>query len=257
MHLPSKGALLEGVLWTILLLQTIWLLLPLLRVAVEEAVPTFSASAVELAPLVGQQPFGQGTTPAAVSGEWKLFGIRLSSRGNAAILARANERQQAYSEGDTLAPGVLLTAVAADHVVLDSVGNVLRIPLPSADGSATPATPAAAASSASAPPSPATAPPRTTVADVDPARLLTEAGLRSVLDAGSGGGYALLPRGNDALLKAAGLQAGDVLVSVNGQSLDAERLAELAGQLKDNPRAVITYRRDGQLRSLTLGTGTR
>jgi general secretion pathway protein C len=62
-----------------------------------------------------------------------------------------------------------------------------------------------------------------------------------------------MPRGNDALLRQAGLQPGDVLTSVNGLSLNAEHLQEVQQQLRTGGgEARITFQRDGQSRVLTL-----
>ena len=65
-------------------------------------------------------------------------------------------------------------------------------------------------------------------------------------------GYTVVPRGNGAALRQSGLQAGDVLLSVNNEALDPERYATLAETLGDASTITLTYRRDGQIRSATL-----
>lgn len=248
----------EIVLWLALLAQLAWVALPVLGLA--RGTPQEAAVVLaDAAPLAGHDPFASSdATPATADVVGlKLFGVRLSSQGNAAILGAGSGTQRAHRVGDEIAAGVTLESVASDHVMLRQGGQPRRLDLPSSlppGPTATPAPAATAAPAVAATPA-AAAPPAESRVDVDPGRLIAEAGLRMVTDAGRGAGYTLLPRGNDALMRAAGLQPGDVLVSVNGQALDAERLAELAIQLKTNPRAEIAYRRDGQLRTVTLGSG--
>ena len=214
------------------------------------------AVAAEAPALAGLDPFFGNAPEAAgeAGGSWRLFGLRVAADGGSAILARDGGPQQAYRVGDALAPGVVLEAVAADHAVLLDAGVRRRLELPAVQGAGPGGGPAPAALPA---PAPATAAaPEQETRDVDPARLLAEAGLRTYQEAGRVAGYTLMPRGDAALLRAAGLQPGDVLLSVNGQALDPEHLPEVAEQLKSNPRAVIAYRRDGQVRTVTLGTGS-
>ena len=84
---------------------------------------------------------------------------------------------------------------------------------------------------------------------IDPAALLAEAGLSPVESDGGAAGYTIIPRGDGAALRQAGLQAGDVLLSVNGQALTPERYAELPAELAGASTITLTYRRDGQVRS--------
>ncbi len=62
--------------------------------------------------------------------------------------------------------------------------------------------------------------------------------------------------GDAALLRAAGLQAGDVILAINGQPLDSlERIAALRGQLANSSGAELRYERDGTVQTSTIGTG--
>lgn len=88
-----------------------------------------------------------------------------------------------------------------------------------------------------------------TAAAVDPQQLLTTAGLRASED---GSGFTVMPRGDGALLRQAGLAPGDVLTELNGRTLDAEHLRELQDELRDGQAATLTYRRDGQTHTMTL-----
>ncbi|WP_394004714.1 type II secretion system protein N [Luteimonas sp. WGS1318] len=219
-----------------------WLVLAPASVAGTPQVTSLPSQIPELA---AHDPFLAGiasAAPVATDG-WRLFGLRTAADGQGtAILGRDREPQSVYGVGDALAPGLVLAAVRADHVEL---GNGQRLALVE-DAQAD-----APAASIPAPPSPTPAP--ASSADVDPAQLL-EAGLQARTVDGRLAGYTLLPRGNsEVLLRAAGLQPGDVLLSVNGQVLSPSVITELASELKSNPRAVVTFERDGQTRTLSLG----
>ncbi|NYZ63912.1 type II secretion system protein N [Luteimonas deserti] len=242
-HWPTLA---ETALWLLLLAQLVrfgwWMLAPQ-SVA---GTPLVYGLPAQVPTLAGQDPFFGGTAPAAATASgWRLFGLRTGVAGTGtAILAHEQGPQAVYRVGDVLAPGLVLAAVRADHVELD---NGQRLELP---GNAAAPTPASAV------PAPVSALPAAAIAapaSVDPARLL-DAGLQPRNENGRITGYTLLPRGNsEVLLRAAGLQPGDVLLSVNGQVLSPSVIAELAGELKANPQAVVTFERDGQTRTLDLG----
>ncbi|OHE86324.1 MAG: hypothetical protein A2579_09025 [Lysobacterales bacterium RIFOXYD1_FULL_69_11] len=69
-------------------------------------------------------------------------------------------------------------------------------------------------------------------------------------------GYTLIPRGDDALVRQAGLRAGDVVVAINGNTLTPERLGELESDLAGRDAVELTVLRDGTTRTLTLRTPT-
>ncbi|WP_407467884.1 type II secretion system protein N [Xanthomonas campestris pv. raphani] len=183
-----------------------------------------------------------------------LHGVRVGGSDAAAYLSTGDGRQGAYRIGDAVAPGLTLQAIAADHVMVRA-GSALRrlpliehaaasaaIPAPAPAGGA-PAAAAAVASNVGA----RTAAAGTTA--VDPQQLLRTTGLRANAD---GGGFTVMPRGDDALLRQAGLAPGDVLTQLNGRTLDAEHLREPQDELRDGQTATLTYRRDGQTHTMTL-----
>ncbi|KQR11374.1 MULTISPECIES: type II secretion system protein N [Xanthomonas] len=183
-----------------------------------------------------------------------LHGVRAGAAQAAAYLSLGDGRQGAYRVGDTVMPGVVLQAVAADHVLLRTGSGVRRLALRDAAAPALATTPSsantAAAGSASGVMSNvgnATAAAGATA--VDPQQLLSSAGLRASAD---GSGFTIMPRGDGALLRQAGLAAGDVLTQINGRTLDAEHLRELKDELRDGQAATLTYRRDGQTHTMTL-----
>ncbi|MCL1500521.1 type II secretion system protein N [Xanthomonas nasturtii] len=192
---------------------------------------------------------------AATSEGLVLHGVRAGGTQAAAYLSGSDGRQGAYRVGDTLAPGVVVQAIAADHVVLRDGGGVRRIALTESAATAAPLAPAStsatapAAAAAAVHSNVATAPGATAATAVDPQQLLASAGLHASAD---GGGFTVMPRGDGALLRQAGLAPGDVLTQLNGRALDAEHLRELQDELRDGQSATLTYRRDGQTHTMTL-----
>jgi general secretion pathway protein C len=177
----------------------------------------------------------------------QLFGVRLAADPgrSTAILGNAGASQASFAIGDQVAAGVTLASVGPGHVVLSQNGARRRLSLPEAPVAAVPA----AVPLASSPP--ANASPGTTEA-VDPAQLLQETGLRPRLSNGQADGYTVIPRGDGSALRRAGLRPGDVLLTVNGQALNPERMSELGDMLGSQASMVVTIERDGKQETLTL-----
>ncbi|MBB4727322.1 general secretion pathway protein C [Xanthomonas arboricola] len=183
-----------------------------------------------------------------------LHGVRAGGTQAAAFLSSGDGRQGAYRIGDGVVAGVTVQAIASDHVLLRTGSGVRRLALVESTASAA-ATSPATTTTAAAGGAPAvtsnvgTAAGTATAAAVDPQQLLTTAGLRASED---GSGFTVMPRGDGALLRQAGLAPGDVLTQLNGRTLDAEHLRELQDELRDGQAATLTYRRDGQTHTMTL-----
>lgn len=232
---------LEVALITLLALQAarmLWLLLPASPIG--EAAQPAHANTIAL-PTIDM--FYRNDTPTgtpADAGGYSLRGVRIDADGGSAILVDAGGHQQAYRAGEHVAPGLVLERVAPGHVLLRGAGGLQRLELPAL---------ADAAASAGLPISlPATSATGSATPAIDPASLLAQAGL----SANEGGGYTVNPRGDAGLLQAAGLQAGDVVESVDGQDLTAERVAALQDELAPGQAVTLTVRRDGQTRTITL-----
>lgn len=192
-----------------------------------------------------------GTPPQASAGGYRLLGVRAAIDGRpdsaSAILAGPGGTQAAYRIGDALDGGARLLEVGRDYVRLQVGGRAQRLdmarPSDAAPPRSTPAAPAPAARvAAPAVPAPAS------TSNVAPADLLSAAGLRADLE----GGYALTPRGDGGMFRKAGLQPGDVLVAIDGQPLDLERLRGLESELGARQNAELTIRRGDQTRTLLL-----
>lgn len=205
------------------------------------------AAVADRAVLARFDPFlGQGAVAETTSaGGWTLHGVRSGGGGfDTAILAGDDGRQQLYRVGEVLAPGVMLHTVAADHVLLSRGGGVSRVDFPEASSP-----PAAAAPAPIAPAGPAAS----TGGRVSPARFSADVAMSPRLRDGRVNGVTVQPRGQGASLQAAGLRAGDVIVSVNGTPIDsAERAADLALELQAGSSAEITYEREGRRVATTV-----
>jgi len=177
-----------------------------------------------------------------------LFGIRASAGGGSAILGESGGPQGSYRPGESIKQGLILSSVSSDHVMLETGGKLVRLEFSNA-ATSDPASPAAALPTAALPASTAATP-----AAVDPEQLLAEAGLQPRLQDGQPSGYTLIPRGDGAALRQAGLQAGDVLLSINGQALTPERYSALAQELAGQSSLDITFERGTEQRTLSLRT---
>lgn len=204
-------------------------------------------------PLLAARAFSQGAgatadAPAADTGGLALFGVRLDTdpSRSTAILGNDGGNQASYAVRDQVAPGVTLASVGSGHVMLSRDGALVRLELP--DAPAAPDTP---------PPRPlaSSLPAQTTgiaPARVDPAQLLAQTGLRPRLREGQAAGYTVIPRGDGVMFQRAGLQPGDVLLTINGQALTPERIGEIDQILRSSPSAVVTLERGGERKTLTL-----
>lgn len=252
--------LVEGAVVALLALQCarlVWLLLPPAPLGtLPDAGAGLMAPRPERLAIDAFHP-GAVTGATADTSGLRLYATRASAAGGSAIVADRSGMQRSYAVGDEIAPGVVLAAVHADHAILESAGRrtELRFPVAAAPTRPTAAT-APIATRMPAAQSRADADADASAPMIDPAQLLAEAGLRPV-DAGGGeAGYTVIPRGDGAILRQAGLQAGDVLLSVNGQALTPERYAELGDSLAGAATITLTYRRDGQVRTATLQAPT-
>ena len=69
-------------------------------------------------------------------------------------------------------------------------------------------------------------------------------------------GFTVSGGGDGSVLRAAGLRPGDVLLAVNGQSLDSlERIAALRSELGNTTSAELRFERGGTVQTTTIGTG--
>jgi len=195
---------------------------------------------------------------AAGSGQMRLYGLRSDgSGGGSAIIGLADGRQVSVGVGEEVEPGLILRGVGPDYVTLARGASLSRLIFSDVPVGVAPVPPPPPGPQTVTPPPPSPAPAVTpTAASVDPARLITQSGLRPRMRGLRLDGFTVSASGDAALLRAAGLQAGDVILAINGQSLDSlERIAALRGQLANSSGAELRYERDGAVQTSTIGTG--
>ena len=196
---------------------------------------------------------------AAGSGQMRLYGLRSDgSGGGSAIIGLADGRQVSVGVGEEVEPGLVLRGVGPDYVTLARGASVSRLIFSDLPVGVAPVPPPPPGPQTVTPPAPPPPPPAATptAASVDPARLITQAGLRPRMRGLRMDGFTVSGSGDAAVLRAAGLQAGDVILAVNGQPLDSlERIAALRGQLANTTSAELRYERDGAVQTSTIGTG--
>lgn len=194
---------------------------------------------------------------AAGASQMRLYGLRSDGAGGgSAIIGLADGRQVSVGVGEEVEPGLVLRGVGSDHVTLargDSVSRLIFSDVPM--GVAPPPPP---------PPGPQTVTPEPVAVApavaagprVDPARLMAQASLRPRMQGLRMNGFTVASTGDGAALKAAGLRSGDVILAVNGQSLDSlDRIAALRGELSTADSAEIRFERGGAVQTTTIRTG--
>ncbi|PZQ61110.1 MAG: type II secretory protein PulC [Sphingomonas taxi] len=202
--------------------------------------------------------------PAVVTSlQLTLFGTRMDTaqaRG-AAIIAGPDGVQNSVAIGEEVAPGVVLKAVAFDHVTLERGGRTEDLFLDQSGGGAA-AAPVEGTPVPSTPPPPGAAPaspqispgggPATGGATVSPEQLRSEINAIPRIEGGRISGLTVRGQGGSAF-RAAGLRDGDVITSVGGRSVsgpaDLERLAR--GNAGSGSLS-LTVERGGQPLPLTI-----
>lgn len=199
-------------------------------------------SSARVALFSGFDPFFRNDAVAAgadnvTSLNLTLFGIRAneSSGGGSAIIAGEDGVQNSYGAGEEVAPGVILDAVAFDHVILSRGGVKESLYLDQSVPAETvnPATNAGAA--------PATAPSSDVALNAD--SLQKSIGFAPRNEGGRVTGFVLQPRDDGTMLRIAGFQPGDIVVAVNGRPVSSA--ADIASQLRPGARLSVEVERGG------------
>ena len=185
--------------------------------------------------------------PVVVTGlNLKLFGVRsdqASGRGSA-IIGLPDGSQASYSVGDEIMPGVTLKSVSFDGATILRGTTEEQIYL---DQSA-PATVVAPGATGAPPGAPlgAAAPP-------GGSDLAQQVQATARMDGGTVTGLILQPRGSGAAFAGAGLQPGDILVSVNGERITSAEAAEEVGRQLGQGMATVEVERGGRIVTLVVG----
>ncbi len=206
-----------------------------------------------LQPSAGFDPFfrvgAQGAlaeATASAGGALTLFGLRAGGEGGgSAIIGLPDGRQMSVAVGEAVEPGLILAEVGADHVVLSRGAARSRLGFGQAVADA-PARP-------TPPPAPSTDQVITPtsggpVATIDPKRALAAISLQPR----EGGGQ--IVSGPQAMLGAAGLEPGDVILAIDGRPLNGRvSKAMLALRFAGRRSVELQVERDGRPLTLTAG----
>ena len=140
-----------------------------------------------------------------------LFGIRVNEASGlgSAIVAGPDGVQQTVSVGEEVQPGVLLKAVAFDHITITRGGADEDLFMVQSD--APPASPEAIAAT------PGSGGPQPAAAGIQIGQLKTEIGFIPRIDGGRVSGLVVRPQGTGAAFRQAGLREGDIVTSIGGR----------------------------------------
>lgn len=179
-----------------------------------------------------------------------LYGIRLNEGSGlgSAIIASPDGVQTSFAVGEEILPGVVLKAVAFDHVTIDRGGAAEQIFLdqstPAPDASA-PANDNAGWQSAAPPPPPA--PGAGPTAD----GLKRDIGFAPRMQNGRITGLAVTAKG--PTFASAGFRPGDIVTQVNGQPIGSVGdLQTLQNQIAPGARLSLTVERGATVASVNL-----
>ncbi len=189
---------------------------------------------------------GDGGAARVSSLSLTLLGTRVdtvSGRGSA-IIATPDGLQSSFLVGETIAPGVTLKAVGFDDATLTTDAGEEKLFIDQSAGG-TPVTPPAESGSPSqfVPITAATAPPPRLAADLSAVPRMKGADIT---------GFVLAPMGSGKAFGAAGLQPGDVLISVDGAPISSIRDPASLVQRLDAGGVGIGVERDGKIVSLQI-----
>lgn len=181
---------------------------------------------------------GGDASAFAATGIYTLFGVRTGANGRgSAILAGPDGRQEAYTVGQAITPGTVLTSVGADHAVVSRAGVYIRIAFQPPASSGLPSPPPAAPASV----------PNAGGGTISPKAFLSQTAFQPRLQDGQVLGYTVAPRDSGQALQQAGLQAGDVIRTINGSALSRNRFEEIESEFSGADQVELTVERGGQI----------
>jgi general secretion pathway protein C len=190
-------------------------------------------------------PFARKTTRATASifntSGFTLHATRVwNDGGGTAIISPAGGSQGAFGIGEEIAAGVVLSVVATDHVEIDVSGRRMRVAFPDA------------AAPNVLQPTPAL--PENFQAAARSAPVLSSLPMQPVSRNGQPSGFEVMPQADSATLAAAGLQVGDIVLSINGVAAATADLSAYRSQLASGAPVEIRFERNGQIHTTRLGT---
>ncbi|MEM7431796.1 MAG: type II secretion system protein GspC [Pseudomonadota bacterium] len=274
--LPAWVSLLLVVLIGWQLSQLVWTLVPSPAANVSLAAPTVGSSgsgdnfaSSDASQIAGHHIFGEHDpavviveTPPSELENLPESSSSLSLKGTLAatnedqaiaIIADTGAEEKIYVVGDTIKSGIKLHAVYVDRVVLDERGNLRNLKLPKDF----PQTASAPVRRNNTQVTRTTAPSQSLQAVV--AQNVTK--LSEVIrptpyfDGGQQQGYRVYPGRNRQQFAALGLRPGDIIKSIDGQSLtDPQQAMQIFQSLGTTDQVSVTVERNGQQEVLVLST---
>jgi len=204
------------------------------------------------------KPVAQKPKPVVVSSlNIKLLGTIVAGENSAAIVAVAKRsEQQVFFIGDRIQPGVILKEVEAEAIVVERGGKLERISLE--QGAKLTVTPMPGAAIAA---SPGLASAQPTSIKMNRAHLqqqlqnfpvlMTQAKAVPHLENGKPKGFAITQIAPGSLYQQAGLQNGDIVLSVNGKQITgAKQAMNMYQTLKSAAAIDLELIRAGQVRQI-------
>ena len=207
--------------------------------------PTILTASARMALFASFDPFSRtasqaGGEVAITSLSLTLFGTRVNefSGSGSAILAGADGLQQSYLVGTEVMPGVILSEVAFDHVVLtrggvkESLFLDQSVPAETVGETGTAVTTTAAASSGSG------------EVRLNAATLRDSVNVTPRNEGGRVTGLVLSAKDDGAMLRNAGLATGDIVVTINGRPVGSAQ--DIAAQLRPGAKLTLEVERGAQ-----------
>jgi len=254
-----------------LLAQLLWALLPAPAAAAWQAAPVMAsapnpANQVDLNRIAGTHLFGQYVAPANPGLEniktapdtqlpLTLLGILANNKNKAAsrALISSGSDEKPYSISDAVTPGVTLTAIFPDRVVLSRNGKLETLRLDK-DQPNSNDEPLAVAENADPGAAESLAQIRTQML-ANPSKAQDYIRVQPAPGAGGNGqmGYRIFPGRDHSVFTAAGLRPGDVVTSVNGVQLDdPAKSLQLLSDLSQANQVTLTVQRGGESQTVNV-----
>jgi general secretion pathway protein C len=199
---------------------------------------------------------GDGSPMVVTSLQLKLFGVRenrATGRGSA-IISTPDGEQRSFAVGDEIVPGVTLTAVNFDNVVILRGGTTEQLFLDQSQPAAVVSPDGRDAASQRSPLELNLAEPEREQAPASSfSSIASQANFQPRMEGAQVTGIVVQPQGSGEAFRAAGFAPGDVIISLNGQRIkSAEQARSIASQLSGDSAATVEVERDGRTLSLRV-----
>ena len=221
--------------------------------------------------LITQNPFDQGEVDLVVqdvpetSLNLQLDGLRMSTEGGGAgnaVIRTPDGIGKNYRVGDRILPGVVLERILSDRVIInrDGADETLMLGGRGAGLSVISDDSQIVTDTAPSEPADATAvvPEDTAVIEgqlAGPDVLFGAINAGPVMTNGALSGYRLNPIGSADTMRQAGLEPGDVLLQINGTSVDNLDMTDVIDRISSIQTAVLEINRNGTPRTVRLKFG--